>query len=164
MKILLVNGSLKARDACSQAVNDAAGRLKSSGADTEIFWPILTKDIPCGGCGACKGSGMCVADPKGGEFIKAASSADILLFFAPAGLFGISIPLKNLMDRAAFLCSKKQDFPLKGKSAAAIPVGRSSAKIIKQLDDLLNVLDLRKIDPGADTEDTVSGITELIRS
>ncbi len=164
MKVLLVNGSLKANDACGKSVKEAAVRLESAGADTEIFWPVLTKAIPCGGCGACRGSGMCVSDPKGGEFVKAASFADILLLFAPAGLFGVGIPLKNLIERAAFLCAKKQDFPLKGKSAAAIPVGRSSAKISKQLDALLNVLELNKIGPDSDTEDPVSCLMELIRS
>ena len=160
MKILLVNGSLKAHDACAEAVNDASERLKDAGAECDIFWPVLTKDLPCGGCGACKGSGMCVADPKGGEFLKAAASSDILLFFAPANLFGVGIPLKNLMERAAFLISKKNEDPLKGKSAAAIPVGRSSAKILKQLDTLLEGLNLKKLS----TEDPVTDIISMIQS
>ena len=142
MKILLINGSLRAKDACGEAVQRAAERLRGAGAETEVFWPVRTADLPCSGCGVCRGAGMCVADPRAGEFLRAAASCELLAFFAPVGLLGVGVPLKNLMERAALLSSRRGGQLLEGKRAAALPIGRRSASSARQLARLLSGLGL----------------------
>lgn len=142
MKILLVNGSLRRGDACGEAVQKAAERLKAAGAETEVFWPVRTEDLPCSGCGACRGAGMCVADPRAGEFLKAAAACDVLLVFAPIGLLGLGVPLKNLLERAALLSARKGGLLLEGRRAAALQTGRQSARAAQQLAALLEQLGL----------------------
>ncbi len=142
MKILLVNGSLRRADACAEAVSREEARLREEGAETAVFWPVKTLNLACSGCGACRGAGMCVADPRAGEFLKAAADCEALLFFVPVGLFGPGIDVKNLIERAALINRKRGGQPLAGKRAAMIPVGRQGERTEKQLRALLAELGL----------------------
>lgn len=142
MKLLLINGSPRANDACGEAVRRAAERMSAAGAETGIFWPVKTENLACSGCGACRGAGMCVADPRAGEFLKTAAEYDTLLFFAPAGLLGLGIDGKNFLERIAGLNRRQEGRPLADKSAAGILIGRKSSRNAGQLAELLSKLGL----------------------
>ncbi len=142
MKLLLVNGSLRRFDACAEAVAREEARLREQGADTEVFWPVKTENLACSGCGACRGAGMCVADPRAAEFLKAAADCEALLFFVPVGLLGPAVDVKNFIERAAALNRARGGKPLAGKRAAAFPVGRSGERAEKQVAALLAGLGL----------------------
>lgn len=145
MKLLLVNGSLKEKDAASAALLAAGEELKRAGAETGLFWPIQSDNLYCSGCGACKGSGMCVYDPRGLDFVKAAAESEGLLFVLPAGLFGLDVPVRNFFERVKALTRKPSASPLYGKPAAAVILCRRGGrtKAAKQAADYLSELGLR---------------------
>lgn len=144
MKVLLINGSLSERGALSALLEEAAEELKKAGLETELFWPIKTKSLMCSGCGACKGAGMCVADPRGREFVAAAAGCDGFLFAAPSGLLGIDVDMKNFLERIVSLTQRLETHALKGKSAAALVLCRAGGKkAAAQTDELLRRIGLR---------------------
>lgn len=142
MRVLLINGSLRQGDACAAAVRRAAERLEAAGADAAIFWPVKTENLACSGCGACRGKGMCVADPRAAEFLKAAAEYDALLFVVPVGLFGPGVDVKNFLERVAELNRRQQGRPLAGKCAAALTAGRRSERNAARVRDLLSAFGL----------------------
>lgn len=148
MRVLLINGSLRAGDACADALRRAEERLCAAGLETVRFWPVRTAQLPCSGCGACRGAGMCVADPRAGAFLKDAAACDALLFFAPAGLLGVGVDMKNFLERVAALNRRADGRPLAGRCAAALPVGRRSGRAEKQLTALLEGLGLPAPEAG----------------
>ena len=61
MKVLLVNGSTKAKGCTYTALCEVAGALEKNGVETEIFHVGTEPIRGCMGCGACKkGGGKCV--------------------------------------------------------------------------------------------------------
>lgn len=144
MRILLVNGSARRDDACGEAARRTAERLEAGGAETAIFWPVKTKGLACSNCGACKGAGMCVADPRAGEFLKEAAAYDALLFFVPVGLLGPGVDARNFLLRVAELNHRRGGKPLQGKRAAAVPTGRRSARSEAQIRSLVAALGLEE--------------------
>lgn len=144
MKLLLVNGSLKEKDAASAVLDAAAEKLISFKAEIERFWPIQSENLICSGCGACKGSGMCVYDPRGLDFVKAAAASDGLLFVLPAGLFGLDVPVRNFLERVKALTRKQSRSPVFGKPAVAVILCRlgGGKKAAQQAEDFLSGLGL----------------------
>ena len=84
---------------------------------------------------------MCKADPRGGEFLRAAAGCDGFLIAAPVGLFGLGVDLRNLLMRAAELTARSKNDPFAGKPAALI-VNRLSRKAAKELRELIEALGL----------------------
>lgn len=140
MKLLLVYGRL--RGGLAIAAENAAEELRRSGVETEVFSPLKTESLLCSGCGACHGAGMCRADPRGGEFLRAAAGCDGFLIAAPAGLLGLNVDLRNLLMRAAELTARSKNDPFAGKPAALIG-GRLSGRAAKELRELTEALGLR---------------------
>lgn len=148
MKILFVYGRLRERDPLRAALAAAEEELRQAGLETEAFSPLKTESLLCSGCGACRGAGMCVADPRGGEFLKAAADCDAFLFVSPAALLGLDIDMKNLLERAASLALRRGFNPLAGKGAAALLLGRGGRKSAGQMAALLQKLGLRLPESG----------------
>ena len=145
MKLLLVYGRL--RD--GGAIDAVTESLRQSGVETEIFSPLKTEDLLCSGCGACRGAGMCVADPRGKEFLKAAADCDALLLIAGGGLFGLDVDMKNLLERTASLAQRRDGDPPAGKRAAALLFCRGSGrKTADQMAALLRKLGWRLPESG----------------
>lgn len=145
MKLLLVYGRL--RD--GGVIDVLTESLRQSGVETEIFSPLKTENLLCSGCGACRGAGMCVADPRGGEFLRAAAGCDAFLFIASGGLFGPELDMKNLLERAAPLAQRWEADPLAGKRAAALLLCRGGGrKTADQMAALLRKLGLSLPESG----------------
>lgn len=139
MRLLLVDGCRR-EDGPGR---EAEAQLRALGAETERFRPLYTEDLPCAGCGACHGSGLCVADPRAGDFLRAAAGCDGLLLVCPAGLLGIDVHAKNLLERAALLAARREKSPFAGKPAAALLAGkRTGARASAQAEGLLRALGL----------------------
>lgn len=171
MRLLLVYGRLRERDPLRIAVEDLKAELRRCGMDTEPFSPLKTEDLLCSGCGACKGAGLCVADPRGKELLKAAAGCDALLFVTSGSLFGLDIDMKNLLERAASLAQRRDGRPLAGKRAAALLLCRSGGrKSAGQMAALLQKLGLMPesgglpvLAPGSpDTAQTLRGLARLL--
>ena len=139
MKLLIVYDNSNDRDGLSSAAEKTAEVLRMRGPEVEIFTPLKTKDQICSGCGACKGAGMCVFDPRGKEFMKAAEQSDAFLFAAHGGILGLNVEVKNILEQAASLAKRRGKDPLCGKPAAALLIcrrgGRSAAKQMSSLLD-----------------------------
>ena len=146
MRVLLIDGGRRPEDPCREALRRAEERLRAAGHETELFWPLYTEDLPCSGCGACRGAGMCVADPRAGAFLKAAAACGGFVLAAPMGLLGPDVHVKNLLERAVVLAARRENSPFAGKQALALPVGRQSARGERQLAALLDELGLRAPD------------------
>ena len=145
MKLLLVNGSRREKGEEGALLDAAMGEISSAEAQIERFWPIQSEHLICSGCGACKGSGMCVYDPRGLDFVKAAAASEGILFVLPAGRLGLDVPVRNFLERVKALTPKPDASPLVGKPAAAVILCRrgTGKKAAKQAADLLGELGLR---------------------
>ena len=126
MKRLLVNGEIAENGRGREATDAAAEACEAAGCGAELFWPVKTKDMICSGCGSCGGAGLCIYDPRGMAFIKAANGSDALLFAVPVGFFGASMDVRNLLRRAAAIAERCKTPPLAGKRAAVLLFGRKS--------------------------------------
>ena len=143
MRLLLVYGRLRERGGLRAAVEALTEELRKNGVETEAFSPLKTEDLLCSGCGACQGAGMCVADPRAKELLKAAAGCDALLFVTSGSLFGLDIDRKNLLERAASLALRREVNPMAGKRAAALLLCRSGGrKSADQIAALLQKLGL----------------------
>lgn len=144
MKLMLVYGRL--RDGAVDALTE---QLRRSGVETEIFSPLKTENLLCSGCGACRGAGMCVADPRAKDFLKAAGGCDAFLFISPGALLGLDIDMKNLLERAASLVQSREVNPMAGKRAAALLLCRiGGRKTADQMAALLRKLGLSLPESG----------------
>lgn len=137
MKVLLINGSAK-----SETLRCIGESLRAEGFETELFWPVKTEDLLCSGCGACHGAGMCVADPRAGEFLRAAAQSDGFMIAAPVGLLGLGMDLRNLLKRAAELAARSRNNPFAGKPAAPLIIGRLNRRAARELRELTQALGL----------------------
>ena len=59
MKVLLVNGSPKAKGCTYTALQEAAAALEKQGIETEIFQVGTQPVAGCVGCGVCRKNGEC---------------------------------------------------------------------------------------------------------
>lgn len=139
MRILIVGGP---EESCGGALRPAEERLRAAGAETERFWPLRTEGLLCSGCGACRGAGLCVADPRGGDFLRAAAGCDGFVLAAPVGLFGLGVDFRNLLRRASELAAYGGKNPFAGKPAAPLTVGRQSRRAAAELRELAEALGL----------------------
>ena len=116
MKVLLVNGSPKAKGCTYTALQEAAAALEKQGIETEIFQVGNQPVAGCIGCGACRKEGECFRKDVVNEFVKKAGEADGFIFGSPIHYASASGALTSFMDRAFFSGGSK----MAGKPAAAV--------------------------------------------
>ena len=102
MKVLLVNGSPKAKGCTYTALQEAAAALEKQGIETEIFQVGNQPVAGCIGCGACRKEGECFRKDVVNEFVKKAGEADGFIFGSPIHYASASGALTSFMDRAFF--------------------------------------------------------------
>lgn len=121
MKVLLVNGSPKAKGCTYTALKEVEGVLLSAGLETEWFQVGFAAVHPCTGCHKCRqegpGKGRCVFDDdaanKLGDMMV---QADAIVVGSPVYYAGPSGALCALLERAFYTRGKKLRF----KPAAAL--------------------------------------------
>ncbi|KZL89085.1 flavodoxin family protein [Clostridium magnum] len=101
MKVLLINGSPKAKGCTYTALNEVAKELESNGIETEIFH-VGTK--PIRGCMACNGcsntNGLCVFnDDTVNIALEKAKEADGFVFGSPVHYAAASGQITSFLDR-----------------------------------------------------------------
>lgn len=103
MKVILVNGSPKAKGCTYTALCEVANALEKSGIDTEIFH-IGTEAIRgCMACGACrKLDDKCIYDDAVNVFIEKAKASDGFIFGSPVHYAAVSGALTSFLDRAFY--------------------------------------------------------------
>ena len=101
MKVLLINGSPKAKGCTYTALTEVAKELESNGIETEIFH-VGTK--PIRGCMACNGcsntNGLCVFnDDTVNIALEKAKEADGFVFGSPVHYAAASGQITSFLDR-----------------------------------------------------------------
>ena len=122
MKVLMINGSPKAKGCTATALSEAAKVLEEYGIESEIY-QLGNKPIrdctDCGGCG--KTDGVCVFnDDCVNEMIRKAAEADGFLFGTPVYYAHPSGRILSVLDRAFYAGSKA----FRHKPAAAVASAR----------------------------------------
>lgn len=103
MKVILVNGSPKAKGCTYTALCEVAGALEKSGVETEIFHVGTEAIRGCMGCGGCKKlDGKCIYDDSVNAFIEKAKTADGFIFGSPVHYAAVSGMLTSFLDRAFY--------------------------------------------------------------
>lgn len=102
MKVLLINGSPKAKGCTYTALCEVAGALEKENIETEIFH-VGNKPIRgCMACGGCYGdnSGKCVyADDAVNIALEKAKTADGFVFGSPVHYASASGQITSFLDR-----------------------------------------------------------------
>ncbi len=120
MKVLMLNGSAKAKGNTNRALVEIGEELKKAGIDYEIF-QVGPKPIrDCIGCGRCTEEGCVFTDDSVNEFIAKAREADGFVFGTPVYYAHPSGRILSFLDRV-FYSSKDA---LTQKPAAAIAIAR----------------------------------------
>lgn len=124
MKVLLINGSPRAKGCTYTALSEIAATLKEEGIESEIYHIGTDPIAPCRACRACAKLGKCVIQDKVNDFIDKAADFDGYIIGSPvhyASASGVVVPF---MDRAfyAAACAGRAIFRL--KPAAAIVSAR----------------------------------------
>lgn len=103
MKVILVNGSPKAKGCTYTALCEVADVLEKGGIETEIFHVGTEAIRGCMGCGACrKLNGKCIYDDSVNAFIEKAKTADGFIFGSPVHYAAVSGMLTSFLDRAFY--------------------------------------------------------------
>ncbi len=101
MKILAFNGSPKMdKGNTALILNPFIQGIREAGADVDLFYTNLLDIRPCRGELSCwqQNPRKCFQDDDMQQ-IYAKSDADMLVFASPVYVWGMSGPLKNLLDR-----------------------------------------------------------------
>lgn len=104
MKVLLINGSPKAKGCTYTALSEVAKELENKGIETEIFH-VGTKPIRgCMACGGCSNTnGLCVFnDDTVNIALEKAKEADGFIFGSPVHYASASGQITSFLDRFFF--------------------------------------------------------------
>ncbi|MFI3237691.1 MAG: flavodoxin family protein [Lachnospiraceae bacterium] len=120
MKVILVNGSPRAKGCTYTALTEVANTLQAEGIETEIV-QIGTKAVQgCISCGACHKLKRCVQDEVVNELGEKILAADGMIFGSPVYYANANGSLLALMDRLFFVYGKR----FQGKLAASVVSAR----------------------------------------
>lgn len=101
MKVLLINGSPRAKGCTYTALSIVAKELEENGIETEIFQVGAEPIRGCIGCGACakNGKGLCEFDDVVNKAIEACKTADAIVIGSPVHYASASGAITSFMDR-----------------------------------------------------------------
>lgn len=102
MKVILLNGSPKAKGCTYTALQEVAVSLEKNGIETEIFQVGAKPVAGCIGCGACLGTGKCFVEDGVNEFLEKAKKADGFVFGTPVHYAAASGAVTSFLDRAFY--------------------------------------------------------------
>ena len=102
MKVLMLNGSPKAKGNTDRALEEIGMQLKKEGIDYEIFQIGGDPVRDCIGCGGCSGDGCVFDDDAVNEFISKAKEADGFVFGTPVYYAHPSGRIMSFLDRAFY--------------------------------------------------------------
>ena len=99
MKVLLLNGSPKARGNTAYALSQMAEVFAAEGVETEIFQVGNQPIRGCIACGSCRKTGKCVFDDVVNQAAEAFREADGLVAASPVYYASANATLVAFLDR-----------------------------------------------------------------
>ena len=121
MKVLLVNGSPRAKGCTYTALSEVARILEQEGIETEIFQLGAKPVQDCIACMKCReNGGKCVFDDVANELIEKAKGADGFVFGSPVYYAHPSGRVQSVLDRAFYAGS----YAFAGKPGASVVSAR----------------------------------------
>ena len=130
MKVLLVNGSAKAKGNTNAALEEVARQLEQEGIGAEIFQLGGSPIRDCIGCGQCTDKGCVFADVSVAGFVAAHPSGRILSFLDRAFYSGSRVfaykPAASVVVARRGGCSASFDVLNKYFGIAQMPVAGST--------------------------------------
>lgn len=102
MKVLLLNGSAKAKGNTNAALEEVARQLEAEGIETEIFQLGGGPIRDCIGCNRCNEKGCVFADDLVDPFLAKAREADGFVFGTPVYYAHPSGRILSFLDRAFY--------------------------------------------------------------
>lgn len=120
MKVLLLNGSAKAKGNTNAALEEVARHLEKEGIETEIFQLGAAPIRDCIGCNQCTETGCVFTDDSVNEFIAKAKETDGFVFGTPVYYAHPSGRVLSFLDRVFYSSSRAFAF----KPAASVTVAR----------------------------------------
>ncbi|MGN0468018.1 MAG: flavodoxin family protein [Acutalibacteraceae bacterium] len=125
MKVILVNGSPRAKGCTYTALCEVARALNEENIETEIY-QLGSKPInDCLGCRRCIELGKCIFDDCVNEFVKKADEADGFVFGSPVYYAHTSGQLLSFLDRCFYSGSSHFRY----KPAAAVSSSRRAGGV-----------------------------------
>lgn len=118
MKVLMLNGSPKAKGNTGLALEEIGKQLEKEGIDYEIFQLGGNPVRDCIGCGRCTDEGCVYTDDGVNEFIAKAREADAFVFGTPVYYAHPSGRILSFLDRVFY--SSGEVFAFKPGAAVAI--------------------------------------------
>lgn len=111
MKVLLINGSPKAKGCTYTALVEILKELEKNGVDSEILHIGNEPISGCRGCAACRKIGKCIQDDIVNEMVEKFKNADGFVFGSPVHYAAVSGGLTSFLDRVfysggKYLCDK----------------------------------------------------------
>ena len=116
MKVLLFNGSPRAKGCTYTALQEIATVLREEGIDSELIQVGTQPVSGCIACGKCKDGSPCIIDDQVNAIAARLEEFDGIIVGAPIYYAGPSAQSTAFLDRLFYSASRK----LKGKPAAAI--------------------------------------------
>lgn len=103
MKVLLINGSPRAKGCTYTALMTVAAQLEQEGVEWELIQSGTGPIQDCIGCKKCKGVGRCVFDNDPiNEIIKKAEQADGFVFGTPVYIAHPTGRILSILDRVFY--------------------------------------------------------------
>lgn len=127
MKVLMFNGSPKAKGCTYTALEEMARILNEKGIETEIMHVGAHPQGGCLGCGGCVTTGECVF---GGDVVEAAKkleTADGVVFGSPVHYASISGNMMGFLHRLAWSSGKNLMYKPAAMVVSARRAGTTSA-------------------------------------
>lgn len=134
MKVLMFNGSPKAKGCTNTALEEMAMVLNEEGIDTEIMHIGAQPQGSCMGCGGCSETGECIYGGAVVEAAKKLQEADGVVFGSPVHYASVSGNLMGFMHRLSWSAGKY----LKYKPAAMV-VSARRAGTTSALDEIAKI-------------------------
>lgn len=102
MKVILLNGSPKAKGCTFTALSEVAEALEKNGIETEIFHVGTEAVRGCMACGSCSKLGKCAYEDSVNRFVEKAKTADGFVIGSPVHYAAASGAITSFLDRAFY--------------------------------------------------------------
>ena len=145
MKVVLFNGSPKAKGNTYHALKIVEGELNNTGIETEIVH-IGAKTIKaCTACGMCRKNKdeRCIIDDEVNTWIQQMKEADGMILGSPVHYSAISGGIKSFLDRAFYVSGSNGNLFRHKVGASIVAVRRSGGlEAFNQLNNYLTYAEM----------------------